>query len=160
MKKIETVTPFLLKIGLVLLAFPMLVYVFVGGYIIFSSLFDGVTPWYIYPPFIIIWISAFFYFMGLTQAFHIVVLFQRDQIYTPLTNVKLHLIFKHSLAVGILFGVAIPFWYIIAEIEDAPGLILMALIVTGLCFFIALISVLARQIIEKGMFVMEGKNND
>lgn len=150
-KKLEAYSPLLLKIAFVFLSLPA---IFIFGYIGYSIILgmaEGFEQWFLYPVYLLLMASSIVFAFALIPSFQIVVLFEHKSLFSDKALKLMHQIMSRLLIITILFFVQMPFWYLIAQWDDAPGLIIIMGYVMGIAFTITLIASLFKRIISENI---------
>lgn len=151
MKQLEIYTPLLLKIALCILAIPAIFAFFFIGYQVIVGLTRGRAPWFLYPPFILMMVACIPYLYAIKPAIQLVTSVEKKQLFEEKSLVHLtHIMFAFGI-IGCLILVEMPFWFLVAQWDDAPGLILMMGFIMGLAFTIALFMILFKKVVAEGI---------
>ncbi|XMB67416.1 DUF2975 domain-containing protein [Mycoplasmatota bacterium zrk1] len=85
---------------------------------------------FMYPVIIGIYVSAIFFFVALYQALRLLSYIEKNKAFSELSVRSLKNIKYCAITISILSVLGMPLFYIIAEIDDAPGIILIGLVYT------------------------------
>jgi len=88
----------------------------------------------------VMYLSAIPFFFALYQAFKLLNYIDRNEAFSELSVQALKKIKYCAIAISILYVPGLPFFYIAAELEDAPGIMLIGL---GIIFASTIIAVFA-----------------
>lgn len=88
----------------------------------------------------VMYLSAIPFFFALYQAFKLLNYIDRNEAFSELSVQALKKIKYCAIAISILYVPGLPFFYIAAELEDAPGIVLIGL---GIIFASTIIAVFA-----------------
>ena len=146
MKK-ETI---LLKIALILIGLPVLA---LAIYFIFmlASKRDELNPIYadiIYALLVIFYLMLIPFYFALFQAIQLLTLIDQDLSFSIDSINALKWIKYSAMAIILLGSIAMPFIYLIAELDDAPGLILFALIIPFGALIITLLAAILQKVLK------------
>ena len=102
-----------------------------------------------------IYIVSLPYFGFLYQAFRLLVMVDKNQLFTlkAVANLKVLKIFAYAISLILL--VDLPLLYFIADYDDSPGLLLLGIIIFGVTLFITLIISLLKYIISSKVEIEE-----
>ncbi len=150
-EKIESHAPFLLKIALIVLAIPGVFAFGFIGYNVIRGLVEGGGVWYLYPPFIIFMVSCVPYVYALIPSYRLVEKIENNSFFDHQTLVELTRIMIAGGLIGLLFLIAMPFWYLVAQWDDAPGLIVIMGFIMGLAFIISLFAMTLKKVVVSGI---------
>lgn len=143
----------------------------ITGLIVFISIMIGLgtipamiqlypgNDWLFYTIITGIYVSVVFFAYGMFQAFMLLRNFELHETFTAKTGLRLAKIKYAALAIGGLYVLGSPFAYIWAQIEDAPGLLLIELIFGGLSFAVAAFAKLSQNIVAEGTITKKQTNN-
>ena len=99
----------------------------------------------IYVVLITIYITTVPYFIGLFKAWGLLNLIDSNHAFTMDAVRKLKIMALSAAIISGLYGITLPFFYIWADGDDAPGLVVMGMILTGVPMVAAVaMSLLAR----------------
>lgn len=102
------------------------------------------------------------YLLILFNIFKLIVNMEKNQLFNDETSKSFSLITKFSYIITFLFVVDLPFFYLIADYEDAPGLILFGLLLTGVSFTFGVFASVLKNVInkEKEVNLNDGKSEN
>lgn len=149
--KLEEHSTLLLKVCFVFLSLPAIFIFCFIGYNIIVGLIDGFPLWFLYPVYLLVMVAAVIFIFTLIPSFKVVVLYEKDMLFTHEAATLMNHIMKRLCYITVIFVIQLPFWFLIAQWDDAPGLIIVVGYVAGIAFTLALIALILRQIIMKGI---------
>ena len=155
MKK-ETI---LLKIALIFIGLPVLalaIYLIV----MFASIGDELNHTYayiIYSLLVIFYLMLVPFFYAIYQAIKLLTLIDKDQSFSIESINALKWIKYSAMAILLLGSIAMPFVYLVAELDDAPGLILFAMIIPFGALIITLLAAILQKVL-KNAFEIKTEN--
>ena len=79
--------------------------------------------------------------------------FSKDQVYSIFTLNILHKAYRKALIITGIFIMFLPFFYIAAELDDAPGLILVGAFLVGLAFALALVLKVFTKLVMQALVI-------
>jgi hypothetical protein len=94
----------------------------------------------VYAILMIMYISAVPFYFALYQSFNLLTYIDRNQAFSDFSVTALKKIKNSAIIISGLYVVALPFVYVLAEVDDAPGLILIGM---GMVFAPLVIAVFA-----------------
>lgn len=109
---------------------------------------------YAHSPVIIgMYLSILPFLYALFQAFRILQLIDRKQAFSNFTVHALSRIKFSGLAISVIYALLMPFFFIMAEYDDAPGIILVGLILIFAAFVIAAFAALLQRILREAILI-------
>ncbi|QHS21494.1 DUF2975 domain-containing protein [Virgibacillus sp. MSP4-1] len=99
----------------------------------------------------IMYLSAIPFYFALYQAFNLLNYIDRNQAFSDLSVRALKNIKYCAVIISGLYVVALPFIYIIAEWDDAPGLILIGLVIAGASIVIAVFAAVLQKLLQEAI---------
>lgn len=148
---LEKYSTLLLKVCFGFLSLPAIFIFYFLGYNIIIGMKDGFAIWFLYIVYFLVMGTAVIFIFALIPSFKVATLYEKDQLYSQDAVKLMNLIMKRFSYITILFLIQIPFWYMIAQWDDAPGIIIIMSYVTGIAFTLTLIASVLKQIIVKGI---------
>ncbi len=110
---------------------------------------DGIrhtSNWYGYRPLLVgMYIPAIPFFIALFQGFKLLDNIDNNQIFTKSSNNALTIIKYCGLIIGLLYGLALPYIYYLAQMDDAPGVMLIGLVFAFAPLGIALVAAIVQK---------------
>jgi hypothetical protein len=76
------------------------------------------------------YLAAIPFFIALYQAFKLLSYVDKDRVFSKLSIKALRRIIQCGVVISAIYAVSVPFFYVWAENDDAPGLIIIGLIMT------------------------------
>ncbi|MFC2949446.1 DUF2975 domain-containing protein [Virgibacillus sediminis] len=117
-----------LKMAVILMGIPVLA---IGVYGLLFLANNPVNPTYayiLYPIIIGIYVTIIPFYFGLYQAFKLLTYIDKNEAFSELSVHALKKIKYCAVAISAVYVAVLPFVYIVAELDDAPGLIFMGMI--------------------------------
>jgi hypothetical protein len=142
-----------LKLAVCVMAIPVLALCIFG---IPSLVKNPVSPEYangIYPILTAIFISVIPYLFALYQAFKLLGYIGKNKAFTELSLKALKNIRYCGFAMSILYALAMPFLFIVAQKDDAPGLILMGAAIVCAPSVIAVFADILQKLLKEAIAV-------
>lgn len=81
--------------------------------------------------------------------------FSKDQVYSTETIIILKKAYLKALIITGIFMAFLPFFYIAAELDDAPGLVLVGIFLVGLAFALALLLKVFKKLVQQALTLKE-----
>ncbi|GAA0305717.1 hypothetical protein GGQ92_003292 [Gracilibacillus halotolerans] len=100
---------------------------------------------------LIMYISAIPFYLGLYQTLKLLSYIEKDQAFSSISVIALKKIKNSAKLISVLYGVALPLVYVIAEWDDAPGLILIGVIIIGASLAVAVFSSVLQRLLQKAI---------
>lgn len=140
-----------LKLALFLIGAPVLAICGIGiGWLPdhpFNAEFDHI----LYPIIVGLYVSAIPFFMALFQAFKLLSYIDKNEAFSDLSVRALTKIKYCALTISGLFVILLPFVYILAEKDDAPGLILMGMVPIFASMVIAVFAAVLQRLLQQAI---------
>ncbi|SDK19694.1 DUF2975 domain-containing protein [Sediminibacillus albus] len=100
---------------------------------------------------IVMYGSAIPFYLALYQALRLLSYIDKNQAFSELSVRALKKIKNYALIISGLYVVALPFVYIIAEWDDAPGLILIGMVFIGASLVIAVFAAVLQRLLQEAI---------
>ncbi|MDG5472344.1 DUF2975 domain-containing protein [Jeotgalibacillus sp. ET6] len=140
-----------LKAAVILMGIPVLVL----GVIAIPWLANNpVNPDYshiLYPIVIGLYISVIPYFITLFQAFNLLSYIDKNQAFSSLSVKALKNIKHCALMISVVYAAILPFVFLAAELDDAPGLILIGMVPIGASLVIAIFAAVLQRLLKQAI---------
>lgn len=94
----------------------------------------------VYAILMVLYISAVPFYFALYQSFNLLTFIDRNQAFSDLSVIALKKIKNSAITISGLYVAGLPFVYVLAEVDDAPGLILIGM---GMIFAPLVVAVFA-----------------
>lgn len=140
-----------LKTVIILIALPILALCAWGLPSIIKEATDTYPAAWVYPLLIFLYLSAIPYFWALFQAYKLLTYIDKSEAFSELSVRALGWIKYCGAAISILYAASEPFLYLIAERDDAPGLILMGMIIIFASFVIAVFAAVLQKLLKNAI---------
>lgn len=144
----------LLKIALFILAAPVLIFCIAMVPVIVKNIAEGLAgvDYAILGLVVIIYITAVPYYIALFQAWKLLSYIDANNAFSEQSVTALRIIKRSAIIISALYILALPLFYIFAEYDDAPGLIIIGLLLVFaagvIAVFAAVLVRLLRQAID------------
>ncbi|EID43113.1 DUF2975 domain-containing protein [Parageobacillus thermoglucosidasius] len=105
----------------------------------------------LYPILIIMYVSVIPFFVALYQAFKLLSYIDKNKAFSELSVKALKNIKYCAITISILYVPGLPFFYIAAKLEDAPGIILIGLVVIFASMVIAVFAAVLQRLLQEAI---------
>lgn len=105
----------------------------------------------LYPALIGMYLSAIPFYLALYQAFRLLVYIDKNNAFSELSVRALKNIKKCAITISTLYLFVMPFFYLIAEEDDAPGIILIGLIIIFASAVVAVFAAVLQKLLKKAI---------
>ncbi|MDR2832436.1 MAG: DUF2975 domain-containing protein [Streptococcaceae bacterium] len=145
----------LLKLAIIALSIPVVIGLGLITYSLIDNPVQIAVAKMIYPIVIGLFASSIPYFMGLFQAFKLLQLIEQHEAFSEKAVIKLKKIRNYAFVVcGIYLILPYPL-YQLAQLEDAPGLIIIGMTPFFVSFLIAIFASLLVKLLQEAVFMKE-----
>ena len=104
-----------------------------------------------YPAMIGVFLTTIPFFFGLYQAFILLHYIDTNEAFSELSVKALMLIKYCAVAMSVLYAVAMPFVYVFAELDDAPGAILMGVAIVVAPLIVAVFAAVLQKLVQSAI---------
>lgn len=140
-----------LKIALCFLTIPALMLYILGLPSLFSN---PVNPEYaniLYPFLACVYLAVIPYFVALYQALRILSDIDKNVAFSELTAKALKILKYCAIVIGSLCVIAMPFVFLLAQADDAPGLVLIGMFITSVPIIIAVFTDILQGLLKNSI---------
>jgi len=140
-----------LKIAVFLIGIPVLALCIFG---LTRLLNNPVNPDYahiLYPILIGMYVSVIPFFLALYQAFKLLSYIDKNQSFSELSVRSLKKIKFCAMSISGLYIVIIPFVYLVADLDDAPGLIIIGMVPIFASMVIAVFAAVLQRLLQEAI---------
>ncbi|MFL8935227.1 DUF2975 domain-containing protein [Rossellomorea oryzaecorticis] len=107
---------------------------------------------YLQYPFLIgLYITAVVFFAALYQTFKLLGYIDRDEAFSDLSVGSLKVIRNCAVTIGAFYSLFMPLIYLMAEKDDAPGIILIGLVIVFGCMVIAVFAAVLKKLLKNAI---------
>jgi Protein of unknown function (DUF2975) len=147
-------TTLILRMAVILIGIPVLV-LGVMGIIVYAKEgpFNPEYAWSLYPVFIGMYISAIPFYIALYQAFKLLNIIDRNQAFSELSVHALKRIKYCAYVISAIYVVVMPFFFFIAEYDDAPGIILINWILVFASLVIGFFAAILQNLLNEAIVI-------
>ncbi|RAK22273.1 Protein of unknown function (DUF2975) [Anoxybacillus vitaminiphilus] len=105
----------------------------------------------LYPILIIMYVSVIPFFVALYQAFKLLSYIDKNKAFSELSVKALKNIKYCAITISGLYVVGMPFFYILAELDDAPGVILIGMLFIFASMVIAVFAAVLQRLLQEAI---------
>ncbi|MBM6617841.1 DUF2975 domain-containing protein [Bacillus suaedaesalsae] len=105
----------------------------------------------VYALLLIMYVSAVPFFFALYQSFNLLTYIDRNEAFSELSVKALNKIKKSAIIISGLYVIALPFVYVLAEVDDAPGLILVGMVMVFAPLVIAVFAAVLQRLLQEAI---------
>lgn len=100
-----------------------------------------------------LYVTAVPFFMALYQALRLLDYIDRDQAFSDLSVAALKQIKYCAIAISAMFAAGLPYIYVVADRDDAPGVILIGMVITFASAVIATFAGVLQQLLRSAIAI-------
>lgn len=157
MKQLSTL---FLKIAVFLIGIPVLALSVFGLYLLANNPVNPNDVYILYSILTGVYLSTIPFFIALYQAFKLLNYIDKNQAFSELSAKALNNIKFCAIIIAILYMVILSFVYIVAELDDAPGLIIIGMVPTFAAIIIAVFSAVIQKLFKNAIDIkLENDSN-
>jgi hypothetical protein len=97
------------------------------------------------------YLPAIPFFIGLFQAWKLLTYIDKNIAFSELSVKALKYIKYCAVAIGLLYGIALPYIYYVAQLDDAPGVILIGLTFTFAPIVVAVFAAVLQKLLQNAI---------
>ncbi|MFC7785335.1 MULTISPECIES: DUF2975 domain-containing protein [unclassified Rossellomorea] len=112
---------------------------------------DSRLAYVVYGILVVMYISAIPFFIALFQAFKLLSFIDKNNAFSELSVKALKNIKKSAIAISLIYVSAMPLFYILAEVDDAPGIILIGMIFIFGAAVIAVFAAVLQKLLKNAI---------
>ena len=109
----------------------------------------------VYGILMVMYVSAVPFYFALYQSFNLLSYIDKNQAFSELSVIALKKIKNCAIIISGLYVVALPFVYIMAEVDDAPGLIIVGMIPIFASMVIAVFAAVLQRLLKEAIDIKE-----
>jgi hypothetical protein len=140
-----------LKLAVFLMGIPVLALCTAGVFYLPNHHFNPDYDHILYPIVIGIYSSAIPYFVALFQAFKLLGYIDNEQAFSQLSVKALQIIKYCAIAISGLYLIVLPFVYLLADLDDAPGLIFVGMVPIFASLVIAVFAAVLQRLLQQAI---------
>ncbi|WP_163538420.1 DUF2975 domain-containing protein [Gracilibacillus sp. YIM 98692] len=146
-------TTLFLKITVFLIGLPVLALSLFGLYFLANNPVNPDYAHILYPILIGMYISVIPFFVALYQAFKLLSYIDKNQAFSKLSVKALKNIKFCAMIICGLYVVIMPFVYLVAELDDAPGLIIIGMVPAFASMVIAVFAAVLQKLLQEAIHI-------
>lgn len=147
----KQVTTLFLKIALFLIGAPILALCIFGIYWLINNPVNPVYARMLYPIVAGMGISAFPFYFALFQAFKLLCFIDRGEAFSELSVNALKIIKYCAVSISAVYAAVMPFVFLLADKDDAPGLILIGMVPIFASSVIAVFAAVLQKLLKEAI---------
>jgi len=140
-----------LKIAVFLIGIPVLALSIFGLLWLSNNPVDPDYAHILYPILVGMYVSVIPFFFALYQAFKLLSYIDKDQSFSELSVRSLKKIKFCAMSISGLYIVIIPFVYLVADLDDAPGLIIIGMVPIFASIVIAVFAAVLQRLLQEAI---------
>lgn len=140
-----------LKIAVFLIGAPVLALCIFGLYWLAKNPANPDYAHLLYPIVIDMYVSVIPFFLALYQAFKLLSFIDKNQAFSELSVKSLKKIKYCAMTISGLYVVIMPFVYIVAELDDAPGLVIIGMVPIFASMVIAVFAAVLQRLLQEAI---------
>ncbi|WP_339230387.1 DUF2975 domain-containing protein [Oceanobacillus sp. FSL K6-2867] len=142
-----------LKAAVFLIGTPVLALSIFGVYWLVNNPANPEYDHILYPIIIGMYVSVIPFFVALFQAFKLLSYIDKNQAFSELSVMALKKIKWCAVTITGLYVIIIPFVYNVAELDDAPGLIIIGMVPIFASMVIAVFAAVLQRLLEEAIHI-------
>ncbi|MEC0126166.1 DUF2975 domain-containing protein [Paenibacillus pabuli] len=144
-------TTIFLKLAVLLIGVPILALCIFGIPWLANNPVNPNYAGVLYPIVIIMYVSVIPFIVALYQAFRLLSYIDKNEAFSLMSVKSLKTIKYCAIVISSLYFVMLPFVYVVAEKDDAPGLILMGMVPIFASLVIAVFSAVLQRLLQEAI---------
>ncbi|ACJ33974.1 Uncharacterized conserved protein [Anoxybacillus flavithermus WK1] len=104
-----------------------------------------------YPIVIFFYVTAIPFFFALFRAFNILTYIDKNEAFSDLSVKALKHIKHCAVSISLLYIAGMPFFYLTADLDDAPGIIIIGLMVVFGALVVAVFAAVLQKLLQKAI---------
>jgi Protein of unknown function (DUF2975) len=105
----------------------------------------------VYGILMVMYVSAIPFYFALYQTFNLLSYIDKNQAFSQISVRALKKIKNCAITISVLYVVTLPFVYIMAEVDDAPGLILIGMVMIFAPMVIAVFAAVLQRLLQEAI---------
>ncbi|MDT3427308.1 hypothetical protein J2Z22_002859 [Paenibacillus forsythiae] len=140
-----------LKIAVFLIGIPILALCILGLPRVAIEAAGHYPAYWLYPLLTVMYVSAIPFFVALVQAFRLLSYIDKNNAFSELSVRALKNIKYCAFAISILYAAGMPLVYLIAEEDDAPGLIVLGMVIVFASIVVAVFAAVLQKLLKNAI---------
>lgn len=141
-------TTLLLKLAILLIGLPVLAFCLFGLPWLVKNPANPEYANMLYPIVIIMYVSAIPYFIALYQASRLLSYIDKNQAFSSISVRALTKIKYCAISISILYMVGLPFFFLVGDKDDAPGVVLIGLVIIFASLVISVFAAVLQKLLK------------
>lgn len=141
----------LLRIAICIITAPVIVLAVLGIWWIMNNPANPDYSYMLYPILVGIYLSVIPFFIALLQTFKLLKYIDSNQVFSELSVKVLTNIKYCAISISMIYLSIIPFVYMLAEKDDAPGLIIIGIVPSFAAIIIATFTAVLQNLLKKAI---------
>jgi hypothetical protein len=147
----ERASTLLLKMAVFLLASPAIAFILLGLPYLIQNPFNTTYAHILYPIVIGISLTMIPFFFALYQAYKLLHYIDKRQAFSQISVSALKKIKCCAWFISGIYIVILPFLYFVAKLDDAPGIMVIGMVVVFASFLIAVFAALLQRLLQEAV---------
>lgn len=139
--------------AVILMGVPVLALCLFGLYQLMSNPVNPDYAQIIYPILIGIYVAAIPFFIALAQAFKLLNYIDKNQSFSELSVKALKNIKFCAVTISGLYVVILPFVFLVADLDDAPGLVIVGMVPVFASMVIAVFAAVLQRLLQEAIHI-------
>lgn len=140
-----------LRMAVILMGIPVLALCIFGVYQLANNPVNPDYAHILYPALIGMYISAIPFFIALYQAFKLLSYIDKNQSFSELSVISLKNIKFCAITISSLYVVIMPFVFLVADLDDAPGLVIIGMVPVFASMVIAVFAAVLQRLLQEAI---------
>ena len=142
-----------LRIAVILMGIPVLALCIFGVYQLANNPANPDYAHMLYPILIGMYVSAIPFFIALYQAFKLLSYIDKNQSFSELSVTALKNIKFCAITISGLYVVILPFVFLVANLDDAPGLVIVGMVPVFASMVIAVFAAVLQKLLQEAIHI-------
>ena len=144
-----------LKIAVFLMGVPVLALCIYGLFQLSNNPANPDYAYMLYPAIVIMYISAIPYFVALSQSYRLLIYIDKNKAFSSIAVRSLKNIKYCAITISSLYVVMMPFVFIVADKDDAPGLVVIGMVFIFASMVIAVFAAVLQKLLKEAINIKE-----
>ncbi|NGM85297.1 DUF2975 domain-containing protein [Paenibacillus sp. 7124] len=140
-----------LKLAVFLIGLPILALCVWGLPAIAKEAVETYPAYWLYPLLTVMYASAIPFFVALAQAFRLLSYIDKNNAFSERSVSALKIIKYCAITISILYAAGMPLVYLIAEEDDAPGLIVLGMVIVFASIVVAVFAAVLQKLLRNAI---------
>ncbi|QJX81224.1 DUF2975 domain-containing protein [Priestia megaterium] len=140
-----------LKIALFLMGAPVLALGIFGLFYLANNTANPDYSYILYPAVCVMYLSVIPYFLTLYQAFRLLIYIDQNKAFSNISVIALKKIKNCAIVISGLYVIMMPFVFLAADKDDAPGLIIVGMVPIFASLVIAVFAAVLKRLLQQAI---------